>query len=146
MSYIVTEGNATSDVDLRFTKSDTPKQVAIVSIAVNDRSRNAEREWSGGGTTYYEVTVWGAPAETFAMSVTNGTRIIVAGDLAAEEYTDTAGNTRTRRRVTAEHVGLSPRFVQVTAAQCTKPARDPRGGPSARRCGSRSLSRYKPSA
>ena len=49
-----------------------------------------------------------------------GARLIVAGELTVAEYTDRDGATRTRRRITAQHAGLSTRFH---SARSTKPVR-----------------------
>ncbi len=113
MTSIVTEGNVTADAELRFTPNG--KAVTNATIAVNDRTRTQDGEWVDGAASFYEITVWGTPAESFATSATKGTRLVVAGELAVEEYTDREGQTRTRRRITAEHVGISVRFTTATS-------------------------------
>ena len=118
MTSIVTEGNATADAELRFTH--TGKAVANVTIAVTDRAKDPDGAWADGATAYYEITVWGAPAESFADTAVKGARLIVAGELTVQEYTDRDGATRTRRRITAHHAGLSTRFHPDRS---TKPAR-----------------------
>ncbi len=109
MSFFVTEGNAVADAELRFIASG--KAVANVVIAVNERIRDAEGVWVDGPVSYYEVTVWGGPAEGFTAVASKGTPLVVAGALSVEEYTDHDGATRTRRRITAEHAGRSTRFA-----------------------------------
>ena len=117
MSFIVIEGNATSDATLReFTSKRTGQPVAIsnVSVAVNDRRYNAETDsWEDTGTTFYEVTVSGEQAIHFAASAAKGTRLLVAGDIYVEDYRDTEGATRQRRRISADHHGLSTKYTPV---------------------------------
>ena len=121
MSSIVTEGNITADAELRYTQ--TGKPVAHATLAVTDRIKADTGEWADGATSFYDLTVWGAPAEPFAQTATKGARLLVAGQLDTEEYRDRDGNTRTRRRITAEHTGLSLRF-HPAARRETTPDRD----------------------
>lgn len=115
MSFIVIEGNATNDATLReFTSRRTDQSVPIsnVTVAVNDRRFNAETdEWVDTGKTFYEVTVSGEQAIHFASSALKGTRLLVAGNAYVEEYRDNEGNTRQRRRISADHHGVSTRYA-----------------------------------
>lgn len=121
MSIVVIEGNATSDATLReFTSKRTNQPVAIsnVTVAVNDRRYNAETEnWEDTGKTFYEVTVSGDQAIHFAASASKGTRLLVAGNLYVEEYHDSEGNTRQRRRVSAEHHGVSTKYAPARTTE-----------------------------
>ena len=119
MSFIVIEGNATDNATLReFTSNRTGHSVPIsnVTVAVNDRRYNAETdEWVDTGRTFYEVTVSGEQAIHFASSALKGTRLMIAGNVYVEEYRDTsadrAGTTRQRRRISAEHHGVSTKYA-----------------------------------
>jgi single-strand DNA-binding protein len=121
MSFVVIEGNATNDATLReFTSKRTGQQVAISSatVAVNDRRYNAETDrWEDTGRTFYEATVSGDQAIHFAGSATKGTRLLVAGNLYVEEYRDNEGNTRQRRRISADHHGVSTKYAPVHAPE-----------------------------
>lgn len=121
MSFVVIEGNATNDATLReFTSNRTGQQVAIsnVTVAVNDRRHNPETDsWEDTGRTFYEVTVSGEQAIHFAASATKGSRLLVAGGLYVEEYRDNEGNARQRRRISADHHGLSTKYAPVHAAK-----------------------------
>jgi single-strand DNA-binding protein len=112
MTSIITEGNAGSDAELRYTQAGRP--VASVTLIVNDRTKNADGDWVDGASSSYRVTVWGSPAEHFAASVTKGARLIVAGELTVRDYTDREGQPRVSREISAEHAGLSTRFHPVT--------------------------------
>ena len=121
MSFIVIEGNATDNATLReFTSKRTGQSVPIsnVTVAVNDRRYNAETdEWVDTGRTFYEVTVSGEQAIHFASSALKGTRLMIAGDVYVEEYRDNEGNTRQRRRLSADHHGVSTKYALVQVPQ-----------------------------
>jgi single-strand DNA-binding protein len=122
MTSIITEGNASSDAELRYTQAGKP--VASVTLIVNDRTKNPDGDWVDGASSSYRVSVWGGPAEHFAASVTKGARLIVAGELTVREYTDRDGQHRVSREISAEHVGLSTRFHPVTGHK-TEPGTTP---------------------
>ena len=121
MSFIVIEGNATEDASLReFTSKRTQQSVPIsnVTVAVNDRRYNAETDqWVDTGRTFYEVTVSGQEAIHFAGTATKGARLLVAGNVYVEEYRDNEGNTRQRRRINAEHHGLSSKYAPARSPE-----------------------------
>jgi single-strand DNA-binding protein len=115
MSIIVIEGNATQDATLReFISRRTDQSVPIsnVTVAVNDRRFNAETDqWEDTGKTFYEVTVSGEQAIHFATSALKGTRLLVAGNVYVEEYRDSDDVHRQRRRISAEHHGVSTKYT-----------------------------------
>ena len=121
MSFIVIEGNATDNATLReFTSKRTGQSVPIsnVTVAVNDRRYNAKTdEWVDTGRTFYEVTVSGEQAIHFASSALKGTRLMIAGNVYVEEYRDNEGNTRQRRRVSADHHGVSTKYAPAQVPQ-----------------------------
>jgi single-strand DNA-binding protein len=122
MTSIITEGNASTDAELRYTQAGKP--VASVTLIVNDRTKNVDGDWVDGASSSYRVSVWGSPAEHFAASVTKGARLIVAGELTVREYTDREGQQRVAREISAEHAGLSTRFHPVTGHK-TEPTTTP---------------------
>ena len=108
-----------ADPHLRLTANGTP--VATATLAVTDRVKDPDGAWTDGATAYYELTIWGSPADNFAEAAVKGSRIVVAGELTVEEYTDRTGRTRTATRITASHLGLSTRFA---ARADTRPTRE----------------------
>ncbi len=121
MSFIVIEGNATDHATLReFTSNRTNQSVPIsnVTVAVNDRRYNAETDsWEDTGRTFYEVTVSGEQAIHFASSALKGTRLLIAGNVYVEEYRDNEGTTRQRRRISAEHHGVSTKYAPASVPE-----------------------------
>lgn len=120
MSYLIVEGNVTSDASLRnFTSRRTGAEIPIsnATIAVNDRRRDPEsNQWVDTGKTFFEVTVSGAEAIHFAATAKKGARMIIAGTTYVEESTDSEGNRRVRRRLAADHHGLSSKYAAARSA------------------------------
>ncbi|MGH3125837.1 MAG: single-stranded DNA-binding protein [Streptosporangiaceae bacterium] len=119
MTFVVIEGNTTGDATLREFTGKTGQQVPIsnASVAVNDRAYNSQSEqWEDTGREFYEVTVAGEEAAHFAASARKGTRLLITGALRTEEYTDSDGNTRQRRRINATGHGVSTRFAPAHTA------------------------------
>lgn len=115
-SYLIIEGNVTADATLRQAPGRDGRSVAVsnATVAVNDRRFDRQNErWVDTGRTYYEITVWGGEAEHFANTAVKGARIIAAGETYVEEYRDRENNQRTRRRLQADHHGLSSKFTAV---------------------------------
>ena len=94
-----------------------PAVDANVTLAVTDRIRVGAGEWADGPTTFYDITVWGSPAEPFTIAATKRTRLAVVGELATKEWTDREGATHTRRKITAEHGGICVRFHPATTTR-----------------------------
>jgi len=115
MSYIATEGNALTDAVLRRTTDGT--LVADVTIRVDQQLRAVDGSYTMAGKPVdYEITVWGKPAEHFAAAAQRGARLVAAGELTDEQYTDASGASRSRHRITAEHHGVSTRFAAAASS------------------------------
>jgi len=104
MSYIATEGNALTDAVLRRTTDGT--LVADVTIRVDQQLRAVDGSY----------TMAGKPAEHFAAAARRGARLVAAGELTDEQYTDASGASRSRHRITAEHHGVSTRFAAAASS------------------------------
>lgn len=86
-TQISTEGNLTADPTVRYTTNGKP--VATLRIAVSDRRRKGE-EYVDTVTVFYDVEVWGKPAENAANSFRKGDRITVTGQHYLRPWTDQA--------------------------------------------------------
>ena len=106
--YVIYEGNATADAELRFTGNG--KAVAGFTVAVNTRSKDQAGNYVDDEPLFVRATVWDKPAEHVAQSVKKGARVIIAGRQKITSYTTQTGEQRTSTEVTAEEVGLSLRF------------------------------------
>lgn len=113
-------GNLTRDPEIRVFTSG--KQVAKVSVAVNERRINAEtKQWEDGETTFVDLVVFdrGGLIENVVSSLTKGDRVIVSGTLRIREYDqkDPAGEpTGSKGRAVellVDEIGPSLRFAQT---------------------------------
>jgi single-strand DNA-binding protein len=110
-------GNITKDPELRFAASGVAW--ATFSVAVNERSRSKEGDWTDQ-TTYFNCKVWRNDAENLVESVTKGTRVMVEGKLRDESWTDASGQERKTKTLVVSEIGVSLKYA---TAQITKVAR-----------------------
>lgn len=78
MKSITIAGNCTKDAEVRTTQSGT--KVAGFSVAVNGYESGEKT------TTYFDVSIFGARAETVTRFATKGAKICVTGDFSTREY------------------------------------------------------------
>jgi single-strand DNA-binding protein len=113
-------GNTTREPELRFTPGGST--VCKFGLAVTDRVRDkATDKWVDGPTSFYDVTVWGQPAENVAESIGKGDRVWVEGRCAIDTY-EKDGQTQRKVVVTADEVGPSLRFA---TCKIVRPERRP---------------------
>ena len=102
INRVVLTGNLTADPDLRALSSGT--SVARLRLAVNTRRKNsASGQWEEK-PNYFNVTVWGAQADTCAQYLSKGRPVAIDGRLEWREYTSQDGQTRQAVEVIAETV------------------------------------------
>jgi len=92
MNNITLVGNITRDPELRYTQSG--KATCSFSIAVAQYKNKAD-EWV---SDFFNCVVWGKLAENVAESLAKGDKVIVAGKIYVEKWTDK--KTDTERQVT----------------------------------------------
>jgi len=97
-------GNLTRDPELKYTPSG--KTVCSLSIANN-------RVYTSNGqktteVSYFDVEVWGAPAENCAKYLTKGSGLIVEGRLKQDRW-EKDGKTQSRVRIVANSVHFMPK-------------------------------------
>src|SRR4051794_32367985 len=84
INRVVLTGNLTKDPELRSTSSSTP--VCSLRVASNSRRKTAEG-WADK-VNYFDVTVWGAQAETATKFLKKGRPVAIDGRLDWREWTD----------------------------------------------------------
>jgi single-strand DNA-binding protein len=104
-------GNLTKDPELRFTPSGDA--VASMRVAVNERIKDGT-EWKDGEPSFYEVKVWRKLAEQAGELLQKGQRVVVVGKMKIETYTTKDGEQRSSTVITADEIGESIRFREVT--------------------------------
>ncbi len=107
-------GNLGADPELRYTPSG--KAVTNLRVAVNDRSRGADGEWTEE-TMWIGVEVWEQAAERLAEQLRKGNKIYAEGQLRAREFEGRDGQKRT---------ALELRFARVVNLE--RRGRDEEGG------------------
>jgi len=100
INRVVLTGNLTRDPELRSTASGT--SVCSLRLACNTRRRQ-DGEWVDK-PNYFDVTVWGAQAESCASYLEKGRGVAVDGRLEWREFADREGNRRQAVDVVAESV------------------------------------------
>lgn len=95
-------GNLTRDIELRNTAGGTA--VADMSLAVNDRRKNAQGEWVDE-PTFVDVTLWGRTAEVASEYLSKGSPVFIEGRLKYESW-EKDGQKRSKLGVVAERLQL----------------------------------------
>jgi single-strand DNA-binding protein len=116
---ITTEGNLTTDPELRFTKT-TGQPVCTIRLAVSARRKNIDGEYEDTPAVFYEATVWGQLAEHLADTVHRGDRLLVHGSTHEEEWTDREGATRIKHVIQVSAAGVSLRYATATVHRAAK--------------------------
>jgi single-strand DNA-binding protein len=117
-SHLTVEGNLTSDPRLNYTS--TGKAVANLRIAVSARRKDRSGEYADTPPVFYDVTLWGQPAENVAESLHVGDRVIVTGTTYLDSYTDSTGDQRVRTVLDADAIGVSLRYATATPVKTSR--------------------------
>lgn len=115
-------GNLTDDPELRFTPSGVA--MAKISVAVNRRWQDANREWQED-TSFFRGTCWRDQAENIAESLQKGQRVIVTGRLEQRSWETNDGEKRSMVEISIDEIGPSLRWA---TASVTKTPRAGSGG------------------
>lgn len=99
---VIILGNLCRDPELRSIPSGT--QVCDVSVAVNDRRKNAAGEWVEEAT-FVDVTFWGKTAEVLAEYLRKGSPIFVEGRLKLDQW-EKDGQKHSKMRVVCEKMQM----------------------------------------
>ena len=100
---VILVGNLCKTPELRTIPSGT--SVCDVSIAVNDKRKNAAGEW-GEEATFVDVTFWGKTAEVVCQYLDKGSPLLVEGRLKLDKWEDKDGQKRSKLRVICERMQM----------------------------------------
>jgi len=114
---ITVVGNATRDPETRQTA--TGKTVCQFGLADNVGWGDKK------GTIFYDVTVWGKPAEWAQRDIRKGDACTVIGRLGKDVWTGNDGQARETLTITASEVCAHVRTDQQDAAPRARPAEPP---------------------
>ena len=116
---VILLGNLTRDIELRHTPGGTA--VTDMSIAVNDRRKNATGEWVDE-VTYVDITLWGRTAEVAGEFLHKGSQIFVEGRLKLDSW-EADGQKKYKLRVIGERI-ISERVIEEQDRALDKKAAD----------------------
>lgn len=118
-NYMTLSGNLTDDIKVH-TFGDGGK-VANITVAYTPRYRDSRtNEWRDGKTLYQRAVVRGPVADNLAKSLHKGDRVILAGSVAQDSYT----NKTTNERVTYTEIqvdAIGPDLTYATAVVTKAP-------------------------
>lgn len=87
MNKIILLGNMTRDPEIRYTQGDNPLAIARFGLAVNRRfSKNGEKE-----ADFFNCTAFGKQAEFVEKYFKQGSRMMLAGRIQNDNYTNKNG-------------------------------------------------------
>jgi single-strand DNA-binding protein len=122
-STITIIGNLAADPEIRYTTNGS----AVVKFRIGcSRRFQKNGEWTSK-TSWWGVEAWGQLAENIAASFTKGMRVIVVGEVDADEYTTESGDKRVSYYVRASSVGPDLRWA--TSSVERNPRSDEGGKP-----------------
>ncbi len=104
---ITIAGNLTRDPEVRFTPSG--KATARLSVAVNENWNGPDGQRKES-VSYFDVVVWGMPAEHAAQSLSKGQEVLVTGRLAQRGWETPENEKRSKVEITATRVAAGLTF------------------------------------
>jgi single-strand DNA-binding protein len=102
INSVVITGNLTHDPELRHTGSGAA--VANLRLAVNGRRKNGQTGKWTDTVNYFNVTVWGARAESCAEYLAKGRPVAIEGRLELNQWETPDGAKREAVKIVAETV------------------------------------------
>lgn len=114
-------GNLTADPELTF----TPSGSAVANFTVASTPRFLDREtneFKDGDPLFLRCSLWKAPAENVAESLTRGARVIVQGRLRQRSYETREGERRTVVELQVDEMGPSLRYATAKVSKATRSA------------------------
>jgi len=100
---VILLGNLTRDPELRYIPSGTA--VTEVTLAINDRRKNASGEWVEE-TTFVDVTLWARQAEVATEYLSKGSPVLIEGRLKRDTWETPEGEKRSKLRVVGERMQM----------------------------------------
>lgn len=110
MSTIAVTGNIVTDLELRQTNGGKP----VVNFRVaEDRGYRKGDQWVEQPSNFYNVKVFGKPAEHLADSLAKGQEVMVQGEMTTETWRTEDQEPRSRQVIAARKVGAGLTYRAV---------------------------------
>jgi len=103
VNRIVVSGNLTKDSELR--QTNTGISVLLNSIAVNNRAKKNGQYTDE--VMYVDITLFGARADSLSQYLKKGTKVIVDGKLAIDNWKDKNGNPRRQVKIIVDNLDFA---------------------------------------
>ena len=103
-------GNLTADPELKTTADNT--EFARFTVAWSERQKAGD-DWIDGPVTFVRCTAWGRMAPHVTNNLHKGNRVIVSGEMRAEEWASDKGP-QTDVVMSVKQIGVSLEFHDVT--------------------------------
>jgi len=100
---VILLGNLTRDPELRYIPSGTA--VTEITLAINDRRKNATGEWVEE-TTFVDVTLWARTAEVVCEYLSKGSPVFIEGRLKRDTWETPEGEKRSKLRVVGDRMQM----------------------------------------
>ena len=118
-------GRLTADPELRFTSSGMA--VCEVSLAFNNRKKDASGEWVDDGVFFVRGTCFKEQAEQVAETLSKGMECVVTGRIKTDQWDDkTTGQKRSVSALLIDSIGVSIRFAPKDGRSPQRPAQGQR--------------------
>ena len=108
LNYCFVEGRLTSGIgekDFGYISTGTAK--LTIHLACNKSTKKGE-EWVDE-TSFFDVTVWGKPAENIKPKIEKGASVRIAGRLQQDRWEDQNGNKKSKIYIVADSVKVYPK-------------------------------------
>lgn len=106
-------GNLTDKPEVKYLNSGVA--VTRFNVAHNPRVRKSDGTWTDGEPTFFTVNAWRDLAESCAVSLAKGNRVIVYGTVRTERWDDEkTGDKKSRMVIDASAVGAELSFATAT--------------------------------
>ena len=98
---VVSVGNLTRDVELRYTPTGTA--VTDIALAINDRVKKND-QWVDE-VNFFDVTLWGRTAEVAGEYLSKGSSVLIEGKLKQDRW-EQEGKTRSKVKIVGEKMQM----------------------------------------
>lgn len=117
---IVMTGNLAGDPELTYTATGTAR--CRLSVAVQERYRDASGAFKDADAYFARCVAWGDLAERVAASVRKGDRVIVSGAMVGRTWDKDDGTKGYAQELRLEDCGPSLRFAEATVRRVRRSA------------------------
>ena len=123
INHLLVSGNCVRDPEMRTVGAD--KTVVSLTIAHNSKFKAADGE-QREEVTFVDAEIWGRQGEIAAQYLTKGSMVILEGRIKQDNWTDKEGQKRSKLKLVADKVHLTPRGEKRDSAEPADVAPAPR--------------------